>query len=483
MLDNKDQGKIFLSSDYDLDIDERKVKYKNFNIVLCEICKNKINHNWYCRNCYDNENNEEKYRMLYGKCKRCFQAMKIRSWCLSCNSKRFEQDFNKWTSGNDEIDKLIKDSQTSSCILEWIPYDRFTDVKFLTEGGFANISSATWIDGRIEKWDQESNNWKRSEPIKVALKVSKVMKESMNPNPSEDFLNELKTLKKFSNYYHTHVIQCYGITREPNSLNYALVLKLKDCSLRDYLHYYYNMLTLKDKLDIIGRICLALDCIHSHNIIHSDLHSGNILYSFKKKSDISISDFVYCKPVNEINSDKMRVYGIMSYMAPEILRYERYTQASDVYSFGIIINEIFSGIQPFHDQSNDFTLALDICHGIRPKIGDETPEPLKKLIQKCWDTIPENRPNTNQIYSMLRDFMYTKRNEDSYDFRKYTNQYKELLRESSYNLEIDTYTSHNTHNSNFLSAPSCIRTKSTMYELSSSRFTGFDECSDCIISN
>ncbi|CAB5182832.1 unnamed protein product [Rhizophagus irregularis] len=84
---------------------------------------------------------------------------------------------------------------------------------------------------------------------------------------------------------------------------------------------------------------------------------------------------------------------------------------------------------------------------------------------------------------MLRDFMYTKRNEDSYDFRKYTNQYKELLRESSYNLEIDTYTSHNTHNSNFLSAPSCIRTKSTMYELSSSRFTGFDECSDCIISN
>ncbi|EXX65021.1 uncharacterized protein OCT59_011229 [Rhizophagus irregularis] len=191
MLDNKDQGKIFLSSDYDLDIDERKVKYKNFNIVLCEICKNKINHNWYCRNCYDNENNEEKYRMLYGKCKRCFQAMKIRSWCLSCNSKRFEQDFNKWTSGNDEIDKLIKDSQTSSCILEWIPYDRFTDVKFLTEGGFANISSATWIDGRIEKWDQESNNWKRSEPIKVALKVSKVMKESMNPNPSEDFLNEV----------------------------------------------------------------------------------------------------------------------------------------------------------------------------------------------------------------------------------------------------------------------------------------------------
>jgi hypothetical protein len=154
--------------------------------------KKKINHNWYCRNCYDNENNEEKYRMLHGKCKRCFQVMKIRGWCSPCNSNRFEQDFDKWTSGNDEIDKLIKDSQISSYgkyILEWIPYDRFVDINALDSGGFADVYSATWIGGRIEKWDHESNTWKRSESFEVALKISKNSKESKNP--SEDFLNEV----------------------------------------------------------------------------------------------------------------------------------------------------------------------------------------------------------------------------------------------------------------------------------------------------
>jgi serine/threonine protein kinase len=163
----------------------------------------------------------------------------------------------------------------------------------------------------------------------------------------------------------------------------------------------------------------------------------------------------------------------MPYMAPEILRCKTHTQASDVYSLGVIINEIFSGNKPFHDQLNlkDRFLALDICHGNRPKIKDETPEPLKKLIQKCWDTIPENRPNTNQIYSMLRDFIYIK-NGDSYNFRMYTEEYKKL-KELSYNLEIDT------HHNNFLNVPSHnSRTKSATYEITSSKFYYFLTISD-----
>ena len=177
---------VFEISDYDLDKDERKVKYKDYNIVLCEKCDEKINRNWHCRKCYKNETEKEKYRMLYGRCKGCSQVMKIPFWCSSCNSDRFKQDFVKWTSGNDDIDKLIKDNQTSAYskhILEWIPYEKFTDFKFIAKGGFADVYSATWTNGRIERWDQGSNNWKRSGSFKIALKVSK--------NPSEDFLNEV----------------------------------------------------------------------------------------------------------------------------------------------------------------------------------------------------------------------------------------------------------------------------------------------------
>ena len=64
-------------------------------------------------------------------------------------------------SGNPDIDKLIKDSMCkpagyneeydkgySYLFLEWVTFDRFTDIKEIGEGGFANVYSATWIDGK-----------------------------------------------------------------------------------------------------------------------------------------------------------------------------------------------------------------------------------------------------------------------------------------------------------------------------------------------
>jgi hypothetical protein len=180
---------IFKLSDYDLDKDERKLKYKDYNTIICEKCNEKFNRDWHCRKCYINETEEEKYRMLYGICKGCSKVMKIPCWCPYCNSNRLRQDFDKWTSGNDYVDKLIKDNQTSAYsnhILEWIPYEKFTDLKFLAKGGNAKVYSATWTDGQIEKWDYGSNIWKRSEPFKIALKVLNNSKDL-----NEEFLNEV----------------------------------------------------------------------------------------------------------------------------------------------------------------------------------------------------------------------------------------------------------------------------------------------------
>jgi hypothetical protein len=179
---------IFESSDYDLDKEERRAKYEKYGIVICEKCKERFNRDLHCRKCYRNETDEEKNRMLHGKCKGCSQVMKIHFWCSSCNSNRFQKDFDKWTSGNDDIDNLIKDIQISAYskhILEWIPYDRFIEINPLDSGGFAKVYSATWKGGRIEKWDYESNNWKRTGSFRVALKVLNNSK-----NLSEDFLNE-----------------------------------------------------------------------------------------------------------------------------------------------------------------------------------------------------------------------------------------------------------------------------------------------------
>jgi serine/threonine protein kinase len=227
------------------------------------------------------------------------------------------------------------------------------------------------------------------------------------------------------------LIQCYGITQEPNTENYALVLEfMKNGSLRSYLDQNFNSLTWKKNFDIILSITTGLSYIHELNSIHKDLHSGNILQSLMSDEDFEtmtyINDFGFCKPTNEnsSNSDNKNIYGVMPYMAPEILRGKEYTQKSDVYSLGIIMNEIISIIPPFNKEQHDYHLALDICNGKRPTIREETPGFLKELIQKCWDANPENRPTTEEVYDVLieyvsdeeRDKKLEELEELSYDF-------------------------------------------------------------------
>src|SRR2546429_461927 len=79
-----------------------------------------------------------------------------------------------------------------------------------------------------------------------------------------------------------------------------------------------------------------------------------------------ISDFGLSGPANKQKSDD-KIYGILPYIAPEVLNGKLYTLSSDIYSFGVVMAELSSGNTPFHDKKRDLNLALDICNGFRPE--------------------------------------------------------------------------------------------------------------------
>src|SRR5215216_45080 len=106
-----------------------------------------------------NEELRERYKN-YGLCEECSQPNTghfMHGWCQSCNSKHFQQDFDKWTSGNKEIDEFIQKFQLNATryeeVLEWIPYEKFKDIEYLAKGGFGTVHKAKWIDGYIRYWD------------------------------------------------------------------------------------------------------------------------------------------------------------------------------------------------------------------------------------------------------------------------------------------------------------------------------------------
>ena len=120
-----------------------------------------------------------------GVCPECNKPNTGDAWCNKCDPGKFLKEGK--TSGNPEIDNLIYDSQLKTKHydenLEWIPY-RFQDIKQIGEGGFANIFSATWLDG-LPDFDILKRNKIRTEPVTVALKK---LKKSEN---MEAFINEV----------------------------------------------------------------------------------------------------------------------------------------------------------------------------------------------------------------------------------------------------------------------------------------------------
>ena len=100
------------------------------------------------------------------------------------------------------------------------------------------------------------------------------------------------------------------------------------------------------------------------------------------------------------------IYGVLPYMAPEVLRGYQYKKAADIYSFGIIINEFISEETPYNNIPHDHVLAIKICKGFRPKISKDTPKLLADLIMKCWDAKVENRPSAKELYQILYKWCY-----------------------------------------------------------------------------
>jgi serine/threonine protein kinase len=174
-------------------------------------------------------------------------------------------------------------------------------------------------------------------------------------------------------------------------------------------------------LKVLGNIIKGLKKIHGNKMVHRDFHTGNILMSHDNMTyyhdskypmnNFYISDMGLCGEVGNI--DETKIYGVMPFVAPEVLRGKPYTQAADVYSFSMIMYYIATGRQPFANCAHDNVLALKICNEIRPEINEqEAPKCYIDLMKRCWDTNPDNRPSAVDIEELIILFI------DSYENNK-----------------------------------------------------------------
>src|SRR6266496_6344889 len=128
-------------------------------------------------------------------------------------------------------------------------------------------------------------------------------------------------------------------------------------NLYQYLDSSKGFLTWKDIIDILWGIAEGLEKIHAEGKVHRNIHGGNILVDEKAVTDSRVSDVGFYGPCCYYDKDETlnQIYGVLPFIAPEVLRGESYRAASNIYSFGIIMNILATKKRPWYSRAHDIS--------------------------------------------------------------------------------------------------------------------------------
>lgn len=177
-------------------------------------------------------------------------------------------------------------------------------------------------------------------------------------------------------------------------------------SVHEYLHGSTpHRFAPKQALEMITDVARGMTYLHFSDpvILHRDLKSRNILVD-RNVTHCVICDFGVSRlqeQTNDLLSGRGGMVGSVNTMAPEVMEGKMYTRASDVYSFGMVAYEMFTGCIPFKGL-RAIQLMFMVTEGERPNM-DETfvPRELKSLFEKCWASDPSARPDFDSIMTVL----------------------------------------------------------------------------------
>ncbi|EXX64196.1 Mkk1p [Rhizophagus irregularis DAOM 197198w] len=277
--------------------------------------------------------------------------------------------------------------------LEWIDFEQFDLIKNINKrGSFSSIYSAVWMEGPRWNLDEEAELWIRSGPTKVILK-----RLDNSQNMSQEFITQL--YRYYKCLQNGALANYFGMTKDPTSCYMFVMRYYEKGNLYSYLDESMGILFWKDIVDMLWSISTGLNVIHESGLIHGHVHGGNILVRRNINTiDAKIADTGLHGPFNKQIS---QIYGVIPFVAPEIFDGDTPTKESDIYSFGMIMWMLSSGIRPYCDRPHDSKLIQQICSGLRPSDVSGTPPSFAKLMLQCLDADPSNRPTASQLYKRL----------------------------------------------------------------------------------
>jgi serine/threonine protein kinase len=208
----------------------------------------------------------------------------------------------------------------------------------------------------------------------------------------DDFLRELCIMSLLQ---HPNLLKCYG--GQTKNDNYALVTELMEDNIFNLLNKKSFKMDMPTIIKIAIQVAKGMDFLHSCNLIHRDLKSVNLLID--SEFTIKVCDFGLSRLIDRERHMTGNV-GTIAWIAPEIFQNQMYTEKADVYSFGIVLWELYTRKIPFEKEST-FNIPILVIKGERPSISKDCPKDYAKLMKSCWHEKPSKRPSFSKIIKTL----------------------------------------------------------------------------------
>jgi predicted Ser/Thr protein kinase len=255
----------------------------------------------------------------------------------------------------------------------------------LGKGSFGIVSRAKWHGDNVA--------------------VKQISKEAVgNPKAVLEFEREIGRMASMQ--AHKNVVILYGLTTLSNG-NLGAVMEY--CAHGSLMSALYGATQRKWSMAELFEVAYESACgvahLHACKIVHRDIAARNVLLAGKKDVVAKVADFGLSRAADDERTVATKVEdGPVKWQAPEQLRSMQYSKASDVFSFGVLLFEIFAREAPWKGV-NLYVVAPKVIEGQRMAVPANMPESIADVMKECWAQEPDKRPLMADVVAKIDSAM------------------------------------------------------------------------------
>jgi len=235
----------------------------------------------------------------------------------------------------------------------------------------------------------------------------KILRDNVREGEEANFRRETDMLKQLR---HPNVLTFYGVTLPPKAM---IVSELMATSLFNAVHHSQGVMSPELQIRIARDVAAGLLYLHRRSppVLHRDLSSANVLLTGQLEELVAraanmdipvakLSDFGLSRQQEWYMTASI---GNLMYTSPEAYQGEHYGPPADMYSFAITMWEMCARQRPFAEFNPQKAAFMACVKGIRPDMPADAPTVLQTVVARCWDALPDRRPEAGEVVSLLNN--------------------------------------------------------------------------------